>query len=69
MIEVLLVVLEIIVVYNGIIESYMVMMKNCFYIGFVEIVFGVDYYNDSVLFWFEGDLDLEENVENVGVFI
>ena len=68
-IEVPLAAPETTVAYNGITESYTATMKNRSYTGFAEIVSGVDYYNDSALFRFEGDPDLEENAENVGAFI
>ncbi|POP51382.1 TonB-dependent receptor [Zhongshania marina] len=57
------------IVYTGITESQSMTVKNTFYTRFGEIVAGVDHYDDSAIFRYEGDPDLEEQAENLGVFI
>lgn len=57
------------IVYTGITDSQSATVKNTFYTGFGEIVAGLDHYDDSAVFKFEGDPDLEEQAENLGAFI
>ncbi|WP_328189319.1 TonB-dependent receptor [Marinobacter sp. OP 3.4] len=56
-------------VYNGITESDSATVQNLFHTPFATVTAGVDYYDDTATFRFEGDPDLEENAENVGTFI
>lgn len=56
-------------VYNGVTESDSARVENLFYIPFATVTAGVDYYDDSALFRFAGDPDLEESAENVGTYI
>ncbi|MED5431346.1 MAG: TonB-dependent receptor [Pseudomonadota bacterium] len=57
------------VVYTGITESTSATAKNTFHTGFVDITAGLDYYDDSAVFQFAGDPDLEESAENAGAFV
>ncbi|MCK9504843.1 MAG: TonB-dependent receptor [Porticoccaceae bacterium] len=57
------------IVYTGITESTSAVVKNTFHTAFAEIAAGVDYYDDSAIFKFAGDPDLEEQAENVGAFV
>lgn len=57
------------VVYNGITESDSATIKNLFYTRFATVTAGIDYYDDTATFRYEGDPDLEENAENVGTFL
>ena len=55
--------------YTGITESVSATAKNTFHTGFVDITAGMDYYDDSALFQYAGDPDLEEKAENTGAFV
>ncbi len=57
------------VVYTGITESTSATAKNTFHTGFVDITAGLDYYDDSAVFKYAGDPDLEESAENTGAFV
>ena len=57
------------VVYTGITKSTSATLKNVFHTRFASVTTGVDYYDDSALFRFEGDPDLEETAENTGAFV
>ncbi len=57
------------VVYTGITESLSATLKNVFHTRFASVSTGVDYYDDSALFRYEGDPDLEETAENTGAFL
>lgn len=57
------------IVYTGITESLSATLKNVIHTGLASVSTGVDYYDDSAVFRFEGDPDLEENAQNTGVFL
>ncbi|MCG8393771.1 MAG: TonB-dependent receptor [Pseudomonadales bacterium] len=57
------------VVYTGITESTSASAKNTFHTGFVDVTAGLDYYDDSAVFKYAGDPDLEESAENTGAFV
>jgi hemoglobin/transferrin/lactoferrin receptor protein len=57
------------IVYTGITESVSATAKNTLYASFADITAGFDYYDDSAVFQFSGDPDLEEEAENMGAFI
>ncbi len=56
------------ITYTGVTESQSVVVENLFVTEFSEITAGMDYYDDSTVFRFEGDPDIVEKVENIGVF-
>ena len=56
-------------VYTGITESQSLVAENLFVVDIAEITVGIDYYGDSATFLFEGSPDIEEEVDNTGVFI
>ena len=55
-------------VYTGITESQSLVAENLFVSNFAKITAGVDYYEDSATFLYEGDPNIVEEVENMGVF-
>lgn len=57
------------ITYTGISDSTSATLKNVFYTDFAEITAGADYYDDSVIFQYTGDPDIEEQAENLGVFV
>jgi len=57
------------IVYTGITESLSATLKNVFHTRLASVSTGVDYYDDSAVFRFEGDPDLEENAQNTGAFL
>ena len=57
------------IVYTGITESLSATAKNTFHTGFVDITTGLDYYDDSAVFRYAPDPDLEEKAENTGAFV
>lgn len=59
----------VLIVYTGITDSQSATFKNTFHTGFGEVVAGLDHYDDSAVFEYEGDPDLEEQAENIGAFI
>ena len=57
------------IIYNGVTESDSARVQNLFHLPFAAVTAGVDYYDDSAIFRFEGDPDLEESAENIGTFV
>ena len=57
------------IVYTGITESLSATLKNVFHTRLASVSTGIDYYDDSAIFRFEGDPDLEENAQNTGAFL
>lgn len=55
--------------YTGITESVSATAKNTFHTGLVDITAGLDYYEDSAVFKYATDPDLEEQAENTGAFV